>query len=71
MTRWALASALTLAATVGAIATIVASPDWLPYLCSGDGDNIDCSSVSPLLVGFIGVVVSVALLLVGYLRRDP
>jgi hypothetical protein len=71
MKRWLLASALVLVATVASIATIATSPDWLPYFCTGDGDDIDCTGVSPLLVGFVGVVVSLALLLVGYMRSEP
>jgi hypothetical protein len=58
------------AATVAGI-VVVASPDWLPYFCSSDGDATGCESVSPLLVGFIGIALSLGLLLVGCMRNEP
>ena len=62
---------LVFAATVAAIAILFASPDWLPIPCSSSGDDFDCSSVNPLLVGFVGIVVSLALLFIGFTRSDP
>jgi hypothetical protein len=52
------------------VAVIVASPDWLPYFCSTDGDSTACSGVSPLLVGFVGILVSLRLLLAGFMRSE-
>jgi hypothetical protein len=71
MKWWAIASGLVLTATAAAIATIYASPDWLPSFCSADGDDIDCTSMSPLLVGLIGVLVSMVLLIIGWMRSEP
>jgi hypothetical protein len=71
MKWWAIASGLVLTVTAAAIATIYASPDWLPYFCSADGDSVGCSSFSPLLAGFIGVLVSVVLLIIGSMRSEP
>ena len=70
MKWWALASGAVLVATVAGIVTVIASPDWLPYVCSTDGDSTSCSSVNPLLIGFVGILASLALLFVGFVRSD-
>jgi hypothetical protein len=60
---WVIAPLAVVAVT---IAILALSPSWVFHGCDDAGSN--CGGIPPFIVGFVGVVASLVLLVIGALR---